>query len=276
MIEMINTTHLFPILDQKLIKLLKSLSPEDWNKKTVAKLWTVKDIASHLLDGNLRTLSLSRDKYILNPGTKIDSYPELLDYLNRLNAEWVTASKRLSANVITRLLETTGKEYSAYLATLDPNDRAIFSVAWAGEKVSKNWFHIAREYTEKWHHQQQIRDATGKPGIMTKELFYPVMDTFMCGLPHTYRNSIADTGSIVQITIESEIGGDWFIIKKETGWELSKKYQPNITSSLSIEPDTAWKLFTKAITPDEAMQSVTISGNQEMARIALKLIAVMA
>ena len=57
---MIETTHLFPVLDQKLIELLKSLSPEDWNKQTVAKLWTVRDIAAHLLDGNLRTLSLSR------------------------------------------------------------------------------------------------------------------------------------------------------------------------------------------------------------------------
>ncbi|MEJ7682555.1 MAG: hypothetical protein WKG06_32810 [Segetibacter sp.] len=28
---------------------------------------------------------------------------------------------------------------------------------WAGEKKSKNWFHIAREYTEKWHHQMSSR-----------------------------------------------------------------------------------------------------------------------
>ena len=89
--------------------------------------------------------------------------------------------------MIIKWLETTGKEYSAYLATLDPNAPAIFSVAWAGEKVSKNWFHVAREYTEKWHHQQQIREAIVKQGIMTKELFYPVMETFMYGLPYTYR-----------------------------------------------------------------------------------------
>jgi len=273
---MIETIHLFPILDQKLIELLKSLSSEDWNRKTVAKLWTVKDIAAHLLDGNFRTLSLSRDKHSLIPGTDIDSYQQLVDYLNRLNAEWVIASKRLSQTVIIELLETTGKQYSAYLANLDPEAEAIFSVAWAGEQVSKNWFHIAREYTEKWHHQQQIRDATGKQGIMTRELFYPVMDTFMCGLPHTYRNSFGDMGSIVRITVESETGGEWFVIKKETGWELSKENQTNITAWLSIEPDTAWKLFTKAITPDEAMKSVTIDGNKEIAIVALRLIAVMA
>lgn len=273
---MIETTHLFPVLDQKLIELLQSLAPEDWNKKTVAKLWTVKDIAAHLLDGNLRTLSLLRDKHSLIPPFEIHSYHDLVSYLNMLNAEWVTASKRLSSNVITKLLETTGKEYSAYLATLDPNAQSIFSVAWAGEKVSKNWFHVAREYTEKWHHQQQIREATGRQGIMTKELFYPVMDTFMYGLPYTYRNTYAGTGSVVQVTIESEIGGDWFLIRTDNGWELSKKYQPNITSSISIRPDIAWKLFTTAVTSEETLSSVAIKGDQSLAAAALKLVAVMA
>ena len=273
---MIETTHLFPVLDQKLIELLKSLSPEDWNKQTVAKLWTVRDIAAHLLDGNLRTLSLSRDKHSLVPTMEIQSYHDLVDYLNRLNAEWITASKRLSSRVIIKWLETTGKEYSAYLATLDPNAPAIFSVAWAGEKVSKNWFHVAREYTEKWHHQQQIREAIGKQGIMTKELFYPVMETFMYGLPYTYRDIYAEAGSIVQVTIQSDIGGDWFLIRVDNAWELSKQYQTNITSSISMPPDIAWKLFTKAITPENALNSVEVKGDETLGVAALKLVAVMA
>jgi uncharacterized damage-inducible protein DinB len=60
---MIETVHLFPLLDAKLIELLRSLSPDDWNKPTVARLWTVKDVAAHLLDGNLRMLSRARDGY---------------------------------------------------------------------------------------------------------------------------------------------------------------------------------------------------------------------
>jgi hypothetical protein len=55
--------HLFPLLDVELMKLLKSLSPEDWNKPTLAKLWTVKDIVAHLLDGNIRTLSITTLAY---------------------------------------------------------------------------------------------------------------------------------------------------------------------------------------------------------------------
>ena len=59
--DIIEVAHLFEPLDKKLIELLESLTPEEWHKQTVAKLWKVKDVASHLLDGNIRTLSIQRD-----------------------------------------------------------------------------------------------------------------------------------------------------------------------------------------------------------------------
>lgn len=273
---MIETTHLFPVLDQKLIELLTSLSPGDWNKRTIAKLWTVKDIAAHLLDGNLRTLSFSRDKHILSMGREIDSYNDLVDYLNKLNAEWVDAMKRVSPGIITTLLEITGKQYSEYIARLDPYADAIFSVAWAGENVSKNWFHIGREYTEKWHHQQQIRDATGKQGIMTKELFYPAMAIFMRGLPYTYRDTMADEGTTIQFTIDTAIGGSWFLVREKNDWKLSNGPHGHPNAALTIQPDIAWKLFTKGITPETAVETTVITGNEAIALTGLKLVAVMA
>src|SRR6478735_3115441 len=126
----IETLPLFPLLDKSLIELLRSLSKEDWNKPTLAKLWTVKDIASHLLDGNFRVISLMRDGYNgMAPGV-INSYQDIVSYLNHLNADWVTATKRLSPKVIADLLEETGDEYLACLRKLKPFEKAIFSVAW--------------------------------------------------------------------------------------------------------------------------------------------------
>ena len=55
-------------IDQELISLLKSLHPNDWEKQTVAPLWKVKDVVSHLLDGSIRGVSTSRDKYFLVGG----------------------------------------------------------------------------------------------------------------------------------------------------------------------------------------------------------------
>jgi hypothetical protein len=52
----------------------------------------------------------------------------------------------------------------------------------AGEARSLNWFDTARELTERWHHQEQIRFATNLPGIMTRDLYHPVLDCFLRGL----------------------------------------------------------------------------------------------
>lgn len=156
---LIPTLHLFPLLDNKLITLLQSLSDRDWQLPTRAKLWTVKDVASHLLDGNLRTLSISRDKYFGESTSGINNYKDVVSFLNRLNADWITATKRLSPATLIELLAFSGKRYHDHLSTLDSFSKAVFPVAWAGEAESKNWFHISREYTEKWHHQQQIREV---------------------------------------------------------------------------------------------------------------------
>lgn len=43
-----------------------------------------------------------------------------------------------------------------------------------------------------------------------------------------------------------------------------------------MQPGTAWKLFTKAMRPDDALAQVNLSGNTALAKIALSLVAVMA
>ena len=47
-------------------------------------------------------------------------------------------------------------------------------------------------------------------------------------------------------------------------------------ASVTLEPDTAWKLFTKGIKPEAAKSASNISGNEQLIEPALKLIAVMA
>ncbi len=272
----VKTLHLFPVLDKLLIDLLKSLCNDEWHLPTIAKLWTVKDIASHLLDGNLRTLSFSRDNYFGETTTNINSYTDLVEYLNLLNSNWINATKRLSPTVLIELLEITGKQYSEHLQTLNPFETAIFSVVWAGQEQSENWFHIAREYTEKFTHQQQIREAVDKQALFTKELFYPFIDTFMFGLSHTYRKVNADTGTTITVKILTEIGGDWTIIKTETVWLLTEANNILPNSTVCITPDTAWKLFSKGITPEQAIDKIEILGDKKLGITALQMISVMA
>jgi hypothetical protein len=272
----IKTIHLFPILDRLLIGLLKSLSPEKWDLPTIAKLWTVKDIASHLLDGNLRNLSLSRDHFFGEKVRENPSFQDLVVYLNSLNASWITATKRLSPQVLIELLEISGKQYYKHLAGLDPFAESIFPVSWAGQRRSENWFHIAREYTEKFIHQQQIREALGRQALFTKKLYYPFIDTFMTALPQTYRDITADKGTVITIKISSPVGGQWNIIKTEKEWQLIPSRKIAAESTVIIKPELAWKLFSKGITAADAAPGIILSGNKKLGKIALQMVSVMA
>jgi len=265
-----------PELDKLLFKLLEGLSVDDWDKQTIAPKWKVKDVAVHLLDGNLRTLSMLRDEYYGEKPKNINSYQDLIDFLNRLNAHWVKATKRLSPEVIIDLLKSSGKEYCDFLATLNLNDKAEFSVAWAGENESKNWFHIAREYTEKWHHQQQIRLAVGDEQKLLEEKWYmPYLDTSVRALPHHYRNVKGEAKDLIKFTFIGKTEKSWFLYY-DSGWELfaSTNQEPNC--EVKIQDNYAWKIFTKGIKREEAIENAEIIGNKKLGQKIFDMIAVMA
>ena len=271
----IDVRHLFRPLDNQLIVLLQSLDTEDWHLPTVARLWSVKDVAAHLLDGNIRLLSIQRDRYYGEAPPSSPSFEELVGWLNGLNADWVKASRRISPGVLILLHQLTNDPVNTYYESLDLYDEAVFAVSWAGETTSLNWMHLAREYTEKWHHQQQIREATGRDGIMTREFFFPMIDTFLRGLPYTLRQTDAAADAVIKITITSDAGGDWYLKKSDTGWCFcSKPEDGNYAAVITIPPEIAWKLFSKSIRPDEV--DVMIEGDPVLARSVLSLVAVMA
>lgn len=272
----IPTLHLFDKLDEQLITLLKSLQADDWQKPTLAKLWTVKDVATHLLDGNIRMISMGRDGFFGEPPGTIESYEQLVDFLNQLNSDWVKATKRMSPAVLIELLEITGKEYCANIRKLDPFQPAMFSVAWAGQTQSPNWFHVAREYTEKWHHQQQIREAVNKPGLMEREFYFPLIDTFMQALPHAYRNVKAKPHTTVQVEVTTQAGGNWFLVTDGNAWSLQPGASADADVLIQIDPATAWKLFTKALTRADAEGSIHITGNHTLGEPIFSMLAVMA
>lgn len=274
---MIETIELYPLLDGKLIDLLRSLSSEEWNAPTIAGKWTVKDVAGHILDGCfLRRLSIHRDGYWGEKPDDVNSYRDLINYLDDLNAVWVNASRRLSPRIMIGLMKIYSREVYEFFKTLEPRGKAIFAVDWAGETESENWFDIARDYTERWHHQQQIRVAVGKFGIESRELYFPVLDTFMRALPHTYRDVAAAEKTVLQFTIAGEAGGDWFLQKTNEGWTLEKEAAATPAAKVNIPQEIAWRIFTKGIDKNTAKSQSALEGNQDLGAEIFNMLSVMA
>lgn len=236
--------------------------------------WNVKQVAAHLLDTALRRLAFVRDG-CLPSASEVSSDRGLISFVNEMNAQGVIVFGRLSPEVLISLMEVAVAQLSQYFESLDPFDRSLFPVSWAGERESENWFDVAREFTERWHHQQQIRLAVDSTAILTPRLYHPVLECFMRGLPHAYRNAVAPTGSVVRVSVDGESGGTWLLTRLEEGWKLTTDTNPEkVLSTVCISQEIAWRVFTKGISSPDALRQTTIEGDKDIGRVALTTVAI--
>lgn len=269
--EPILATGLFPPLNSALVSLLRGLNEDDWKHPTSCARWSVKDVASHLLDTNLRRLAHHRDGYASPDTPELRSDRDLVDFINQMNDLGVKAARRLSPRLLIDLLENSGQQLFEFFRTLDPFAPAIFPVNWAGESRSLNWFDIAREYTEKWHHQEQIREATSRPALTSREYLFPVLDTFLRALPYAYRSTPAADGTLVRIEVTGTAGGDWFLLRERGQWRLLLDAAEKAAAEVQMSQDVAWKLCTKGLDKLAAEQTMHFSGNRDLGRAVLNL-----
>lgn len=184
-VRIVPVVPLFAPLHAELATLLRALGRAEWDRPTSAARWQVRDVAAHLLDVDVRELSVRRDGEQGEPPEEpIAGDADLVAYLDRLNAVWVAAARRLSPRVLVDLIAITGPRVAALYESLDSEAPAPFAVAWAGDRHSPTWFELGRQCTERWHHQQQIREAVGAPGLTSRRCVHPVFDVSMHALPH--------------------------------------------------------------------------------------------
>ncbi len=274
-VEPIETVQLFPPLSAELLSLLRSLGPEEWAAPTVCGSWSVKDVAAHLLGGNLGRLWSHHDT-ASQPPAPGPTYNQLLATINRSNDEWVMAARRISPEILIEFLDLTDRRLYEHFKNLPDDAPARAAVAWAGEQRSPNWFDIAREYTEKWLHQQHIRQAVGRTLLTQRRWLHPVLDTFVRGLPHVYRHVGADDGVIVTVKITGEAGGEWSLLRQGGAWHLYAGGAPLTSARVQIDQDLAWRLFSKGITPELATPRIQIVGDRSLGVAVLEMVSIMA
>jgi uncharacterized protein (TIGR03083 family) len=267
----VDTRALFRPVSAGLVTLLRGLPHEHWDRPTVAGTWVVRDVVAHLLDSTLRRLSFHRDGMAPPPPPfAITSDRDFVDFINDLNAQWVTSAKRLSPRVLTDLYERASREAADWCESLPLDARALFPVSWAGEQASAGWFDIGREFTELWHHQQQIRMAVGADALGDPRYLGAVIDIAMRGLPHAFRDVAADHGDTVVIDITGASGGLWTLSREEQRWTLSRGASPLVTTRLRLTDETAWQLLFNALPEPEAARAVDVEGRTEFGRAFLR------
>ena len=272
--EPVLTAELMPKLLEHLIGVLESLEPEEWDLPTSCPGWSIHDVAAHILGDHVGQLSIGRDSY---QGSWIvaDAWDILVKALNELNEEWVRAMKRVSPHLMIDLLKSTGHRVNQYLQSLDPHEVGPV-VSWASPAPAPVWLHIAREYTEYWHHQQQIREAVGRPLLTDPHWFAPVLATFAHGLPRAYCDVAAPTGTAVRVAISGASGGVWLVVRDDSGWVLCEDDPIVPAAHATIDAVDAWKLFTKSVEKDDVETRIVIGGNREMGSKVLDTVSIIA
>jgi uncharacterized protein (TIGR03083 family) len=273
--EPILVTELFDPLLEALIQLLRDLRSDEWTRPTVCPGWNVKDVALHLLAVEISNLSRKRDRHSLQPEKPIQSDQDLLAFINFLNESWMTAAQRISNPLLIDLLGFVGEQVNAFFASLDPFELGN-PVSWAGPDPAPHWLDLAREYTERWHHQQHIRDAISKPGLKEPRFLAPILDAFVRAMPYTYRNVIAPLETRVTLEISGESGGMWTIQREGENWVLYVGAEQPADAKVTIEQDDAWRLFTKGIDLARVRVRSTVTGDLQLGDRIFKMVSIIA
>jgi hypothetical protein len=218
---------------------------------------------AHLIGGDLRRISAQRDGHV-GPGPRnpIESYDQLVAFLSRLNREWIQAAERLSAPVLLDLVKASGRACADVLESVNLMSPALYPVAWANETESLTWMDAGRDYTEKWHHQQQIRHAVGAPLLLDEKWTGPLFELSVKALPRAYAGVSAPEGASVQVAIEG--GGNWHLVFHESRWELREGGSGRADASIRLSTDQAWRLFYNALS-DGHRSDMEVSGSERLA-----------
>ncbi len=277
-VQPVLVAHLFPDVYAALLDLLGGLTDAEWAAPTVCAGWSVHDVALHLWGGDVGNLSRRRDAHndpVATVGVDFSRRDELLAFINRFNNGWVEATRRVSPRVLCDSLRLTGPQIAAYFAGLDAS--AIGApVSWAGPDPAPVWLDIAREYTERWLHQQQIRDVVGKPGLKEPRFFSPLLDTFVRALPHALRHVEAPEGTSVHLAITGNAGGEWFAARAGQRWLLAAEADTPPIATVTMDQETAWRLFTKGLTREDALPRITRDGDPKVTDAMLGMVSIIA
>lgn len=254
-----------------LLGLLVQLTPHEWDAPTAAGSWRVRDVVAHLLGDDVGRLSRSRDAY---PGPGPEAGEPLPTFLNRFNEEWVGATTRASPTVLQELLTATSHSIHTFWGQKDLT-RLGEAVSWAGPGPAPVWLDCARDFTEDWVHQEQIREAVGRTRPHDPTVLRAVIDTFMYAMPLTLNTHAghARDGDTLEVRFADDGARIWSWCRERRQWQ-STHSADDPTATIVSDSATWWRLCVRMLDPQEARSRMHVIGDARLAAAATEIISI--
>jgi uncharacterized protein (TIGR03083 family) len=248
----------------ELVGLLRDLDDEAAARVTAATPWSVKDVAAHLLGNDLSALARLRDGF---DDPTLEAPPSewgpFVEWLELRNQRWVDAAGFMSAGVIADALAETGRLTADFFSTLAPGEPGEV-VSWASPDPAPNWLCIGREFTERWIHQQQIRDALERPGLNGPSFVTPVLAVLVRGVPRAYAGSAPPVGTTVEISVAGRGGGAWAVRRAAHEWDLLEGREREVDARVTLDQETMWRFLSRNTDPAAAKAAADLDGPAEL------------
>jgi hypothetical protein len=109
---------------------------------------------------------------------------------------------------------------------------------------------------------------------MTRDLYHPVLDCFLRGLPHAFLDVEASAGTVLLVEISGDCGGQWFLERGPAAWNLVARPGSDFAARVTVPQELAWRLFTKGIDRYSARAQIEIYGDCDLGEKILTLTAI--
>jgi uncharacterized protein (TIGR03083 family) len=256
----------------RLLELLASLGPADWDRPSPCPGWTVLGLCSHLVGDDLGFLARHRDGHFGTQSPPGAGEAEFIAWLDSLQDEWVRAARRLSPRIVSDLLQWAGPQVAETFRREDPRARTA-EVSWASTGRVPAWLNHARELSEYWIHRQQLLQAVRRPSDLRADLAGPVLDGLRWAYPFRLGQAEAGVGDTVTIAVAGPVTTTWHLVAAPAGWEYRDAPGSRVVARLQMTTEQAWRLLTNNL-PAAARSAITASGDETVLGILLQTRAI--
>ena len=239
--------------------LLGELDDADWDRPTCLPGWDVRAVVAHVIGTESMLLGDP------TPASEIDpaEFEHVRNDIGRLNEAWVRSMALASPAELRERLADRARRRAAAIGALDDDAWAAEGFTPAGRDSYGRFMRI--RVFDCWLHEQDVRDAVGRPGHTSGPVVETVLDEMAVALGFVVgKRAGAPAGSSVTFQLTGDSGRAIHVAVGDSARAVVDELdgEPNVRLTMPVGVFT--RLAAGRVRPDDVADEVTVDGDDEL------------